>query len=104
MAEDSQAYGYAASFGLAPSCEEAVVQQLRDNAALRPFSAPLRLQRAIGVIYRPDTERQSHYFLTRLADHFDAMVHIDQTSAVEPLDKGPVWHTGEVPETYPTGM
>lgn len=77
---------------------------LRDNAALRQLVAPLRLQRAIGVIYRPETERQSHYFYTYLADQFDAMIHIDETSALEPLDKGPVWHTGEAPETYPSGM
>jgi erythromycin esterase-like protein/predicted phosphoribosyltransferase len=77
---------------------------LRDNAALRQLTTPLRLQRAIGVIYRPETERQSHYFYTRLADQFDAMIHIDHTSALEPLDKGPVWHTGEAPETYPSGI
>ncbi|MDQ3058523.1 MAG: erythromycin esterase family protein [Pseudomonadota bacterium] len=77
---------------------------LRDNSALRQLAAPLRLQRAIGVIYRPETERQSHYFYTYLADQFDALIHIDQTSALEPLDKGPVWHTGEAPETYPSGI
>jgi erythromycin esterase-like protein/predicted phosphoribosyltransferase len=42
------------------------------------------LERAIGVIYRPDTERQSHYFLARLADQFDAVIHIDTTTAVKP--------------------
>jgi erythromycin esterase-like protein/predicted phosphoribosyltransferase len=77
---------------------------LRDDTALRQIATPLRLQRAIGVIYRPDTERQSHYFFTRLADQFDALIHIDQTSALEPLDQGPVWHTGEAPETYPSGV
>ena len=77
---------------------------LRDNAALRALAEPLRLQRAIGVIYRPGTERQSHYFYTRLAQQFDAMIHIDETSAVEPLDKGAVWSSGEAPETYPSGM
>ncbi|MBN9288062.1 MAG: erythromycin esterase [Gammaproteobacteria bacterium 39-13] len=45
-----------------------------------------RLQRAIGVIYRPETERSSHYFFTRLPYQFDAMIHIDQTTAVIPLD------------------
>ena len=77
---------------------------LRDNAALSKLVEPLRLQRAIGVIYSPDTERQSHYFHTRLATQFDAMIHIDETSALEPLDKGPVWSTGEAPETFPSGM
>lgn len=77
---------------------------LRDNAALRKLADPLRLQRAIGVIYRPETERQSHYFHTHLAGQFDAMIHIDETHALEPLDKGPVWSTGEAPETFPSGM
>lgn len=64
----------------------------------------LRLQRAIGVNYRPETERQSHYFYTRLAGQFDAMIHIDETSALERLDKGPVWDAGEMPETFPSGI
>ena len=76
---------------------------LRDNAALRPLATPLRLQRAIGVIYRPETERQSHYFLTQLAKQFDAMIHIDETSAVEPLDRGQDWHRAEVPATFGRG-
>jgi erythromycin esterase-like protein len=77
---------------------------LKGNDAVKPLAAARRLQRAIGVIYRPDTERQSHYFHTRLADQFDALVHIDETSALEPLDKGQVWVTGEPPETYPSGV
>jgi erythromycin esterase-like protein len=77
---------------------------LRDNARLRPLAAERRLQRAIGVIYRPETERQSHYFHTRLADQFDAMIHIDETRALEPLDRGPVWAGAEPPETYPSGV
>jgi hypothetical protein len=56
------------------------------------------------VIYRPETERQSHYFHTRLADQFDAMIHIDRTHALEPLDKGALWQAGEAPETYPSGI
>ncbi|NMH97067.1 erythromycin esterase family protein [Pseudonocardia acidicola] len=60
-----------------------------------------RLERAIGVIYRPDTERQSHYFHARVADQFDAVIHIDDTRAVEPLERTSLWETGEVPETYP---
>ena len=62
-----------------------------------------RLQRAIGVIYRPETERQSHYFGARLAAQFDAMIHIDETNALAPLEK---WseRPEEAPETYPTGM
>jgi erythromycin esterase-like protein len=71
-------------------------ERLRD--ALRPE----RLERAIGVIYRPESERLSHYFAARLADQFDAVIHLDQTSALEPLER---WAHDEVdaPETYPTG-
>ena len=60
-----------------------------------------RLERAIGVIYRPRTERQSHYFRARLADQFDVVIHIDDTRAVEPLERTARWEEGEVPETFP---
>jgi erythromycin esterase-like protein len=60
-----------------------------------------RLERAIGVIYRPETERQSHYFRARIADQFDAVIHIDETRALEPLERTQRWEEGEVPETYP---
>lgn len=60
-----------------------------------------RLERAIGVIYRPQTERQSHYFHARLAEQFDAVIHLDRTEALEPLDRTSRWDTGEVPESYP---
>jgi erythromycin esterase-like protein len=65
-----------------------------------------RLERAIGVVYRPDTERQSHYFGADLAHQFDAVLHYDRTRAVEPLERTPVWERGEaeVPETYPTAL
>jgi erythromycin esterase-like protein len=59
------------------------------------------LERAIGVIYRPETERASHYFWTRLGDQFDAVLHFDETRAVRPLEPGAVWEAGDVPETYP---
>ena len=76
---------------------------LRDGAA--PASLPpTGLERAIGVVYRPHTERQSHYFDARLAEQFDAVLHFDETSAVEPLERTPGWLAGEPPETYPTGM
>ncbi len=78
------------------------------SAAISPEAAdPLsavRLGRAIGVIYRPETERQSHYFHVRPADQFDAMIHIDQTRALEPLEVTSLWIAGETPETYPTGL
>jgi erythromycin esterase-like protein len=63
-----------------------------------------RLQRAIGVIYRPQTERQSHYFETTLPDQFDAIIHLDHTRALEPLERTADWARGEFPDTYPTGM
>ena len=63
-----------------------------------------RLERAIGVIYRPETERLSHYFGTQLSNQFDAIIHCDQTTALEPLEKNPAWIAGEFPETYPTGL
>ena len=60
-----------------------------------------RLERAIGVIYRPETERMSHYFRVRLPDQFDAVLHFDETRAVEPLERTAEWEAGEVPETFP---
>jgi erythromycin esterase-like protein len=62
-----------------------------------------RLERAIGVIYRPDTERRSHYFDAYLPAQFDIVVHVDRTRALEPLER---WSRHEVdyPETYPTGV
>jgi erythromycin esterase-like protein len=63
-----------------------------------------RLERAIGVIYLPQTERQSHYFDARLADQFDAVLHFDETRALAPLERYALWETGEPPETFPTGV
>jgi erythromycin esterase-like protein len=69
---------------------------------LSPGSLPeRRLERAIGVIYRPETERMSHYFQAAIGRQFDAVVHLDLTSAVEPLERESVWEEGELPETYP---
>ena len=59
------------------------------------------LGRAIGVIYHPETERASHYFQARLSDQFDAVLHFDETRAVEPLEYTAEWETGELPETFP---
>jgi len=62
-----------------------------------------RSERAIGVIYRPETERASHYFAARLPEQFTVVVHVDRTHAVEPLER---WgrHEIDLPETYPTGV
>ncbi|HYC88328.1 MAG TPA: erythromycin esterase family protein [Thermoanaerobaculia bacterium] len=63
-----------------------------------------RLQRAIGVIYRPETERLSHYFHAHLPRQFDAIIHFDHTRAVEPLEREATWTSEEPPETYPSGI
>lgn len=76
---------------------------LRDNDKTAGLSEP-RLERAIGVIYRPETERASHYFFARLPAQFDAVLHFDETRAVEPLERIAGWEKGEAPETYPSGM
>jgi erythromycin esterase-like protein len=72
--------------------------------ALRRALQQPRLERAIGVIYRPDTERWSHYFHAALADQFDAVVHLDQTRALQPLEQAHPWETAEEPETWPSGL
>ncbi|HET6387388.1 MAG TPA: erythromycin esterase family protein [Armatimonadota bacterium] len=63
-----------------------------------------RLERAIGVIYLPQTERVSHYFGADLPDQFDAILHFDETRAVEPLDRSSGWDDQDLPETYPEGI
>lgn len=75
---------------------------LRGNAAAEALDRP-RLQRAIGVIYRPDTERVSHYFQAQLPRQFDGLFHFDRTRAVEPLERWAIDHE-HTPETYPSGM
>ncbi|HEY7066896.1 MAG TPA: erythromycin esterase family protein [Chloroflexota bacterium] len=74
-----------------------------DDPPARALAGPL-LERAIGVIYRPETERQSHYFYARLPEQFDAVLHYNVTRAVEPLERTSGWETGEVPETYPSAL
>ena len=74
-----------------------------DTEARRGLMEP-RLERAIGVIYRPETERMSHYFHAVLPRQFDAVLHYDATRAVEPMERTGVWDKGELPETYPTAL
>jgi erythromycin esterase-like protein/predicted phosphoribosyltransferase len=81
----------AAPFLLTWQTNEALGNALRDS----------RLERAIGVIYRPETERMSHYFQARLTEQFDAVLHFDETRAVEPLEYTAEWEAGELPETFP---
>jgi erythromycin esterase-like protein len=84
--------------------EERFWLPLRGNAALAQLLQERRLQRAIGVIYLPHSERVSHYFHTRLPAQFDALIHIDGTRALHPLVPEPAWHAGEPDETYPSGL
>ena len=77
---------------------------LRTDGDLRTALSTPRLERAIGVIYRPETERQSHYFLAQLPSQFDAVLHYDTTRAVEPLERTGVWERGEIPATYPSAL
>jgi erythromycin esterase-like protein len=76
------------------------------DRAREALDAPL-LERAIGVIYRPRTERMSHYFLARVGRQFDCLYHVDHTRAVVPLDDPRDWqdpHPDEPPETFPSGL
>lgn len=72
-----------------------------DDENVRTLLHAQRLARAIGVVYRPESERRSHYFETRIGDQFDFVLHIDHTRAVEPLERSSSWQSGEMPETYP---
>jgi erythromycin esterase-like protein/predicted phosphoribosyltransferase len=77
---------------------------LRFDPDLASILAGPRLERAIGVIYAPETERRSHYFRARLPEQFDFVIHIDQTRAVEPLDRTETWEAEELAETFPSGL
>jgi erythromycin esterase-like protein len=60
-----------------------------------------RLERAIGVIYRPESERASHYFQAVLPDQFDEYIWLDDTKAVTPFETKML---EEMPDTYPFGL
>jgi erythromycin esterase-like protein len=77
---------------------------LAREAAVADALAGPHLERAIGVLYVPRTERQSHYFYAKLADQFDFVIHVDETRAVEPLERSAGWEAGEMAETYPFGL
>ena len=77
---------------------------LRSHAGASAALARPRLQRAIGVIYRPETERLSHYYHAMLPGQVDYMVHYDTTRAVEPLERSGLWARGEAPETFPSAL
>ncbi|MGV0659387.1 erythromycin esterase family protein, partial [Mycolicibacterium pulveris] len=80
-----------------------LVSAMIDRSAAEPLDT-VRLGRAIGVIYLPETERQSHYYHVRPSEQFDAIIHVDHTRALEPLEVTSLWVAGETPETYPTGL
>jgi len=84
--------------------EAGFLLSLRDNKSLSNLLRDPRLERAIGVIYLPQTERQSHYFNAKLPDQFDVVIHFDETNALTPLERQALWETGEPPETFPTGV
>ena len=75
-----------------------------DNSEQTDAEFIARLQTLGSVIYLPQTERQSHYFHVRPSDQYDAMIHIDATRALEPLEPTSLWIAGETPETYPSGL
>ncbi|QTP55830.1 erythromycin esterase family protein [Billgrantia sulfidoxydans] len=96
-----------------PSMEGSVERLFHDSGRgdfylpLGEGAAPLKeplWERAIGVIYRPESERISHYFKASMARQFDAVFHVDETRAVEPFDRGEQWHPEEAPDTYPFGV
>ena len=94
---------------LRPSREESLERLLHDAGIDRGVLdlrggvlADELLQRMVGVIYRPETERFSHYVYARAASQYDLLVHVDQTTALEPLEP---WSAREQPaETYPSGL
>ena len=102
-----------------PNSLERLLHQLSvdDPNGMARFFLPLRgrdevlsvlptqlLERAIGVIYRPETERLSHYFQANVARQFDGLIHVDNSRAVKPLEFSALWQVDELPETYPSGL
>ncbi|QGZ42544.1 erythromycin esterase-like protein [Pseudoduganella flava] len=103
-----------------PSRTDSVERLMHDTAVatgMGQFLLPIRghasvlaklpsryLERAIGVIYRPESERYSHYFHADAAKQFDALIHVDRSTALRPLERSALWRMDEVPETYPSGL
>lgn len=92
---------YEALFQAVP--EENFLLDLRGRDALTRELAEPRLQRAIGVIYRPQTERHSHYYYSRLPEQFDFILHYQHTRGLQPLPRHSV-ASGELGETWPSGL
>ncbi|HNM85163.1 MAG: erythromycin esterase family protein [Mycobacterium sp.] len=83
---------------------DAFLIAMHDSGPAAEALEVVRLARAIGVLYLPETERQSHYYHVRPADQYDAMIHIERTRALQPLEPTSVWVEGQTPETYPSGL
>lgn len=93
-------------------------ERLMHQSGVKRFLLPLRdkskavfeklkkphLERAIGVIYRPETELQSHYFQASLPNQFDEYIWFDETTAINPMKISTVEGGDDVPETYPFGV
>jgi len=77
---------------------------IKNNMALQKALPLRKLERAIGVVYLPQSERRSHYFYTDIANQFDALIHIDTTDALKPLEKLSSLPEHEAPETFPSGF
>ncbi len=102
----SEGAGAVAGAGGEETMEKKKEEEQEEMHVRDALAGPL-LERAIGVIYRPRTERQSHYFYAELSKQFDLMIHIDKTRAVKPLEPAhPSWEEEhlakeDLPETYP---
>ncbi|CAA9237041.1 MAG: Protein-L-isoaspartate O-methyltransferase [uncultured Chthoniobacterales bacterium] len=77
---------------------------LREQNRATELLKKSRLQRAIGVIYAAATERWSHYFHARVTEQFDVMIHLDETTALQPLETTGTVVTGELPDTFPSSL
>jgi erythromycin esterase-like protein len=80
---------------------------LRAPAAREALDGAERLERAIGVVYRPETERRSHWFEAVLPDQFDAFCWFEETRAVTPLDAAEAARPeggADASETFPSGL
>lgn len=83
---------------------ERFLLDLRDLGEAAGALAEERFERAIGVVYKPASERWSHLFRACLPRRFDALIHVDETRAVEPLERTSRWEAGELPETFPSAL
>jgi erythromycin esterase-like protein len=76
----------------------------KNSATVEANALPEVIALHCHPLERADTERISHYFEARLPEQFDAIIHLDRTRAVEPLERTAGWEGGEPPETFPTAV